>query len=48
MRKLREAIVKAWGETLNVEKENVLGEKYTPQHKLATVFIVPGVLQWEV
>ena len=39
--------MKAWAETLNVERENWRGKKYTPSSQLGSVFIVPGVLQWE-
>ena len=46
MQKLREGIVRTW-ETVNVERENWRVKKYTPSYKLGSVFIVPGVLQWE-
>ena len=47
MRRLKDGIVKTWGETLNVEEVNTLGENYNPDFKLGSIFIVPGVFQWE-
>lgn len=46
MRRLREGISRAWAGIIDVERRTLLGLKY-PKNRLASIFIVPGVFQWE-